>query len=324
MKRRRKARQSVFEMKCFITGASGFIGGHLVEYLLNKGHSVVGFDCCESPGAKRAGYEFSRGSILDGAAIADALAGANPDVVYHLAAQSFPGKSWEEPAQTYQINAVGSLKLLEALRQLELEAGTVMVCSSAEYDPALGGEPIREDDRLCPASPYGVSKLAEDHLARMYFGSYGLRTICARPFFLIGPGKQGDVCSDFARGIVAIERGEKDTLSVGNLDVVRDFLDIGDGVAALATLAEKGEPGQAYNICSGRGCSLQEILAIYKDIAEVPVSETTDSSLVRRVDEMARIGSPEKLKSLGWLPETELRESLVRIIDYWRQMGPES
>ncbi len=153
---------------------------------------------------------------------------------------------------------------------------------------------------------------------RLYTERYGFDAVIIRPFFIIGSRKTGDFCSDIARSIVEIEKGKKQYLSVGNLKIIRDFLDVRDAVEAMLLLVEKGQKGQAYNICSGNGYILQDILNKYKYFSAVKVIEKLDPSLIRPGDEMIRVGNPEKLKKLGWLPKYKIEDTLKNILDYWR------
>lgn len=300
-------------MKCLVTGASGFVGSHLLDSLLERGASVVALSRHVRTGAK-----WIECDLLDHAALARAVEQVRPGVIFHLGAQSLPGVSWDGPAQTFRTNVEGTLNLLDAARLTGVDAKLVIACSSAEYALAEDGTPIREDYPLQPSSPYGVSKLAVDHLARLYGKRHRLRIVRARPFFWIGPRKTGDFCSDVARRIVAAERSANPVVKVGALDAVRDFLDVRDGVRALLCLAERGQPGEAYNICSGHGHKLREILDQFNALARVRVTEETDPALLRPLDERVRIGDPSKLKALGWRPEIAIADSLRAILDYWR------
>lgn len=169
-----------------------------------------------------------------------------------------------------------------------------------------------------PASPYAVSKLATDQVARLYGERYQLAVMRVLPFFLLGPGKTGDVSSDLARGIVAIEQGRAQNLSVGNLAAVRDFLDCRDGVAAFAAVAERGAAGVAYNISSGVGCSIRALLDLFKAAARVAVVERVDVARLRPLDEPVKVGNPARLKDLGWAPAVPLEDSVKDILEYWR------
>ena len=151
--------------------------------------------------------------------------------------------------------------------RLPVPARLLAAGSSAEYAEPADGRMISEDGPTDPNSPYGASKLAADRLLQLYYRRYGLDVVRFRPFFIAGPRKQGDVCSDFARRIVAIERGEEKTLRVGSLDVVRDIIDIKDGVSAILLIAAAGKAGEVYNVCGGRSVSIGDILDIYRGLA---------------------------------------------------------
>ena len=307
-------------MRCLVTGATGFIGSYLVEFLVEERHEVTGLGSARTGtlDAIRSRFTLVEGDLLDRKCLGGLIEAARPEVVFHLAAQSYPGLSWNQPARTFEVNVLGTIYLLEEIRAQGLTPAVVVPCSSSEYGPSRDGRPIPEHGEIKPSSPYAVSKLAQDHLGRLYHEFYGLRVVRCRPFFLIGPRKTGDVSSDFARGIVAIERGRQEDLPVGNLDVVRDLLDVRDGVEALWLLSQYGKPGDVYNVCSGRGYSLREVLAVYKSLAKVVVRERFDPTRARSIDETVKIGDPAKLCDLGWSPRRLIRQTLEEILDYWR------
>ncbi len=306
-------------MKCLIIGG-GFIASHLVEFLAKEGHEVTVFSTSRGQALAgiRSDFNFLQGSVLERSDVGRALDAVRPEVVFHLAAQSLPGVSWEQPAKTFDINVQGTIGVFEEIRARKMNPSIVVACSSSEYAPRCDELPIAEDGELLPSSPYAASKLAQDHVARLYHQRYGLRIVRCRPFYLIGPRKNGDFSSDFARGIIAIERGRRSDLPVGNLDVVRDLLDVGDGAAAFWLLSQRGQPGEVYNICSGTGYSLREVLSIYRGLAKAEIKEWVDASRIRPIDEMVKIGNPSKLAGLGWSPRRPIAESLGDILDYWR------
>lgn len=309
-------------MTSLVTGASGFIGSHLVDYLLARGDSVItvqrGHGAMASAPSRDGGDAVTpyHGDVLDTELLNRVIAETKPGEIYHLAAQSLPNVSWEQPALTHRINVDGTLNVLEAVRAAKISPAIVIASSSSVY--AMSESPIREDDLCRPASPYGVSKLAADHLGRLYAQRHGLRVMIARPFFVIGTRKTGDVCSDWARNIVAIERGQAHELVIGNLDIVRDFLHIADGVAGLAAIAGKGGAGESYNISSGRGWNLADVLKTLTGLAKTKIEVRVDPARVRPVDERVKIGDNAKLKSLGWSEERSVAQALAEILEYWR------
>jgi GDP-4-dehydro-6-deoxy-D-mannose reductase len=259
-----------------------------------------------------------QGDIVDRAFVGQLLKHRQPEIVFHLAAQSLPTVAWEKPEWTFRVNVLGTLHLFEEVRAQGIAPLFVMACSSSEYAVSPEGHPINEDDPMGPSSLYAVSKIAQDHMSRLYHEFSGLRVVRVRPFFLVGPRKTGDVTSDFARGIVAVERGISTELLVGNLDIVRDLLDVRDGVEGFWTIAERGRVGDVYNVCSGRGYRIREVLEQLKSLAKVHIHTRVDAAKLRPIDEMVKVGDPQKLMGLGWSPKHSLSETFKDLLDYWR------
>lgn len=305
-----------------ITGAGGFFGSYLAELMLQQGYNVHGMFHGDTHNIEhlRNSMTFVRCDLLDSRQVDAAVKEAYPELIFHFAAQSLPGLSWHDPEATFNVNVLGTLHLLDAVRRANIRPTIVIAGSSAEYGFArLEEVPIGEDKQLEPASPYGVSKAAADLLGRAYARAYGLRVICVRPFFVIGPRKTGDACSDFARGIVAVERGRESWLRVGNLDAIRDFLDVRDAAQACLVVAQNGRPGEAYNLCSGVGLRIHVLLDTLRALAAVPINVRQDEGLLRPVDEPAIVGDNHRLRSLGWAPSTPIEKSLADTLDHWRQ-----
>lgn len=304
-------------MISLVTGASGFIGSHLVDALVARGDSVVALQ--RGAASARDGVLAVEGNILDRDLLARIVRENAPEQIFHLAAQSLPQVSWADPWATHGINVGGTINLLDAVRAAGISPAIVVASSSAIYAQSVDGAPIREDDPCRPASPYGVSKLAADHIGRLYAERHGLRVMLARPFFLIGPRKTGDVCSDWARNIVAIERGRADDLSVGKLESIRDFLHVGDGVDGLIAIAKQGAAGAAYNVCSGRGWQLQQILEHLIGLSGAAVAVRQDPARLRALDERIKVGNPARLVALGWKEARGVEAALTEIVEYWRR-----
>lgn len=307
-------------MQCLITGASGFIGSHLVEFLLGRGDTVYCLDQRASKfvGNLKGDFNFVQCDILDRERMAQIISDIRPEIVFHLAAQSLPKVSWEDPETTFRVNVFGALYLLDAIRAAGINPVIEVFCSSGEYAVSRDGTPIGEDSPLEPSSPYALSKIAQDHLCVLYWKAYKMRIIRVRPFFIIGPRKVGDVCSDFARGIVAIERGMTNQLTVGNLRAVRDFLDIRDALSAFWLVAKHGTPGDVYNVCSGQGYEISEILERLRSLSQTPIGIQQESARLRPVDEPVKIGDNRKVRGLGWEPLIPIDQTLVDILSYWR------
>ena len=305
---------------CLITGCGGFIGSFLAELMAGRGWTVVG-----TAHRSRKNLESLEEKITvraldlaDREAIRRLVREAQPDAVIHLGGQSYIAPSWEDPVGTFQVNIVGTFHLLEAIREVPGSPVVIVVGSSAEYGHGHGDAPITEDAAFRPASPYGVSKVAQDMLGHMFWRRYGMKVIRARPFALFGPRKDTDAISGFARGIVRVERGEAGAVSVGDLEVIRDFLDVRDGARALAHLVDRGTAGEVYNLCSGTGTRLRDILERLIARAEGPVTVQADPARTRRADVPVLIGDNAKLRRLDWEPEIPLEQTLQDTLEFWR------
>ena len=307
--------------KCLITGSGGFIGSHLARYLLQKGLTVYGMVHRNSTRLEGLSGDFhiSMCDILDKSGLVSILEDVKPDYVFHLAGQTFIPFSWQAPEQTFQVNVLGTLNLLEAIRNTNISPIIEVTGSSAEYGyTAANAAPLKETSELRPSSPYGVSKMAEDQLAYLYAQNYGLRLVRIRPFYVLGPGKTSYAPYDFARGIAESESGRRDSIRAGNLEAVRDPVDVQDAVRAIWLLAEKGRAGDVYNICSGRGTSIKEILDKLIALSRAPVKVETDPKLLRSTDESVLVGDCTKLSELGWKPRIMLDKTLEDILEYTR------
>ena len=297
-----------------VTGATGFLGSHLVEHLAASGHDVVA-TAARAP-ASWANVRRLAMDVTDRAACEDVIAATKPSVVYHLAAQSLPGVSWREPERTFDVNVLGTLHLLDAIRAARAAARVVLFGSSSEY--ASSSTPIREDHRLRASDPYALSKLAATELASLWNRAHGMNVVVVRPFLVVGTRKVGDAANDFAHNIVRVERGESDHLAVGNLEAVRDFLPLADALRAFTLVAERGAAGEAYNVCSGRGTRVRELLDALVARARVPIDVRPSDAAMRPLDEPVRVGDPGKLRALGWSAEARLEDALGEVLDHWR------
>jgi GDP-4-dehydro-6-deoxy-D-mannose reductase len=308
-------------MRVIVTGAAGFIGWHLVEALASKNGDVIQAWTHRAGSAGwHAAVDTAPVEMSDQASIGERLKTFQPDLIVHLAAQSLPGLSWSDPVLTYQTNVIGAIYLLEAVRDLRKPARVLLAGSSAEYADGAGAQPIAESAPIGPNSPYAASKFAVDQLADLYVRRYELDIVRFRPFFLIGPRKVGDVCSEFAQRIVAVERGEASTVRVGPLDVVRDFMDVRDGVSGILRVATAGQRGEVYNISSGVGVRVADVLQTYRQLSKATFAVEQDPNLVRRLDHDVRIGDASKLRALGWEPQYSLASALLSVLDYWRSV----
>lgn len=305
-------------MKSFITGIDGFIGAHLSEKLLASGDQVIGIS--RKISLKQKNLIIYQANLDQKTRVTKIIKDHQPDRLFHLAAQSNILQSFKAPQPTIETNVNGTLTLLEAIRWHTPQTRFISVGSSAEYGlTALDHKILTEELPLQPSNPYGVSKTAQGMFARLYARAYHLSIIHVRPFAVIGIGKTGDAISDFCRGIVAIERDQKTELSVGNLKVRRDFIDVRDCVTALVIVSKKGRLSEVYNICNGRSASLNDILNILKQAARKPFDIATGSKPSRPADDPRLVGSIKKLFKLGYRPRYELKETVVDTLNYWRK-----
>lgn len=314
--------------RVLITGITGFAGSHLADFLLEE-HPEIEVWGTYRWRSRRENIEHIEGRIRlleceldDATAVRRALEAARPDAIFHLAAQSFVPASWVAPADTLQSNILGQTNLFEAIRELELDPVVQIACSSEEYGLVLPGEtPIRESNPLRPLSPYAVSKVAQDYLGYQYFQSYGIKAIRTRGFNHEGP-RRGEVfvMSNFAKQVAAIEAGLHEPLiRVGNLDSVRDFTDVRDMVRAYFLAAERATPGEVYNIASGKGITIRDMLQKILDRSTVAVRVEVDPARLRPSDVEVLLGDASKFRAAtGWEPRIPLDQTIADTLDYWR------
>jgi GDP-4-dehydro-6-deoxy-D-mannose reductase len=293
-------------MRAAVTGSSGFVGGHLVPYLRGLGDEVVTIDRGGEPPV----------DVTDTHRVRDLLRRARPDAVYHLAGLSHVGESWDAPEIVFRVNAEGTLSVLRACADAGVER--VLVAGSAdEYGVVeLEDLPITEEASIRPITPYGASKAAADVLALQAFAGDGLGTLRVRAFNHTGPGQIPTMLvPGLAARIAAAEREGQHVIRVGSLDVVRDLTDVRDVVRAYRLLVERGTPGEAYNVCSGRSVSVRDIAEALLAMSEAPLELVVDPDLVRPVDVPRLVGSPAKLcAATGWQPQIPLDRTLRDVL----------
>jgi GDP-4-dehydro-6-deoxy-D-mannose reductase len=310
-------------MRVLITGASGFVGGHLASLAAERGARAVGLGRDASGPPTLA--EYVQSDLLDADATRAAIAELRPDAVVHLAASASVGESWRAPAETFDNNTRSTLNLLEAVRAEAPDAVVLHAGSGEEYGPVPEDRlPVTEDEPLRPQNPYAVSKAAADLLAGFHADAHGMRVIRTRAFNHAGPG-QSDiyVVSAFARQIADAERAGKSELVVetGNLAPRRDFTDVRDVVRAYWLAVERGEPA-IFNVCSGVSVPVADILAGLARLTDVSVEQRTDPARLRENEVMDIRGSHERLtQATGWQPEIALDRTLADTLDWWRAHG---
>ncbi len=317
-------------MNILITGITGFAGSHLADLLLSKKgvRRVYGLHRAESrlDNLKHLGgrIRLVRCDLTKVAQVKDRFKRIRPDRVYHLAGQSYSAGSPESASDTLRENILGGLHILEAARTSVSKARVLMVGSSEEYGDGPGKKSLLDENtELKPLTPYGVSKVAVDHLAYQYYRHYKIFTIRARPFNHTGPRQKNLFgASSFAEQVARIEAGiqRPPVIRTGNLQAARDFTDVRDVVRAYWLLLEKGVPGEAYNICSGRKVSMRYVLDIYLENSRRRIKIQKDVSRLRVRDISGLTGDASKLKrTTGWQPAIPLERTLLDLLDHWRE-----
>lgn len=316
-------------MKALITGITGFAGSHLAEYLLAEHPDVEVFGTyrwrsrMDNIEHIRSKVKLLEADLRDYTSMHAALEKSRPDVIFHLAAQSFVPSSWTAPNETLTTNVAGQTNLFEAVRALRLDPVIQIACSSEQYGLVLPGEtPIRETNPLRPLSPYAVSKVAQDYLGYQYFQSYGLKVVRTRGFNHTGPRRgQVFVTSNFCSQVAAIELGlQEPVIRVGNIDAIRDFTDVRDMVRAYWLAVTKAKPGEVYNIATGNGIKIREMLERLIKLGKVDVKIEVDPDRLRPSDVEILIGDASKFKAdTGWEPRIPFEQTLNDLLDYWRK-----
>ncbi len=313
--------------KILITGASGFTGSYLCEHLCSQNKfEIFGTyhreeNYLSSPVKEK--IKFIKIDLTDYQSVFNLISKIKPNLFFHLAGATSPAKSFNDPIRTFTDDVNSQINLLEAIRKNNLINSKILIVSSAEIYGRVNTSqlPINENTPLSPASPYAVSKIAQDYLGLQYFLSYKLHCVRVRPFNHIGPRQKPIfVASDFAKQIALIEKGKnKPVISVGNLSAKRDFTDVRDIVKAYQLALEKGLSSESYNIGSGISHSAKEILDILLSLSSSKITIKIDPQKMRPSDIANIICDCKKFTDLtGWQPKIPLKETLLNILDYWR------
>ncbi len=265
--------------------------------------------------------------LRDAVATSEIVAGAAPDAVLHLAAQSWVPDAQRDPAATLQVNLFGTLNLLQALKQCGFRGRMIYVGTGDVYgvvpEDAL---PVAETRLAAPRNPYAVSKLAAEALCYQWTITEAMDIVLARPFNHIGRGQsERFVVSDFARQITEIRQGgRKPVVAVGDIDVTRDFTDVRDVVRAYFALLAAGSSGEVYNVCSGHETSIRAVLERLATLSGVEIAIEQDPARLRRAEQRRMCGNPAKLKrATGWEAITPLDDSLAEMLRYWESVEDE-
>lgn len=315
--------------KILVTGSTGFAGSHLLDFLLtlNK-YELFGTKRWRSQMANVAHLgsqvNFVECDMNDSTSVNKIIGDIRPDYILHLSAQSLVPVSWYSPAETLKTNIIGEINLFEAVRMAMIDPVILVIGSSEEYGLVSPDElPITETTPLRPLSPYAVSKVAQDYAGWQYFKSYGMKIVRTRAFNHCGPRRPSDfVDSSFARQLIEIENGASPVVLVGNLDAVRDYTDVRDIVKGYFLAVTKGEPGEVYNLCSGKGWKIKDVLDLLISLSDLKVEIKQDKARMRPSDVPVLLGTAAKFEErTGWKPEISFEDSMSDLLQYWRENG---
>jgi GDP-4-dehydro-6-deoxy-D-mannose reductase len=295
-------------VRAIVTGAKGFVGSWLTAYLRDQGDEVMGID--------------REVDITDADAVRGAVVAGSPDAIYHLAARAHVGESWADPEDVLQVNAVGTLHVLEAARACPTPPRVLLTSSAEVYGAVVEDQlPVTETTPLAPVTPYAASKVAAEYLGVQAHLAHGLPVVRVRPFNHVGPGQSSSfVVAGLAARIVEAARAGAHTIAVGNLEARRDLTDVRDIVRAYRLLVQSGTAGEVYNVCSGRDVAIAEIAARLLELAGAELQLVPDRDLMRPVDVPVVRGDPAKLHAAtGWQPEFDLDTTLRDVLEQWRE-----
>jgi GDP-4-dehydro-6-deoxy-D-mannose reductase len=302
-----------------VTGANGFVGPWLARALADRGARVHGLGLDGGPATPLASWHAA--DLADEAALERAVATVAPRAIVHLAGQSSAGRSFEQPLESFEINALGTWRLLEAARRAAPGARILVIGTGEVYGPQPAGSRVAESAPFEPVSPYALSKAAADAFAEVASRKHGLDVVRVRAFSHIGAGQRPSfVVPSWAQQIAAIERGAAaPVLRVGNLEVVRDISDVADVARAYVALLEAGRSGAAYNVCRGEGVALSDLARRLVALARVPVGIEPDPARMRPADVPYLVGDPAAIAAdTGWRAEIPLDTTLERVLEDWR------
>ncbi|HUP41354.1 MAG TPA: GDP-mannose 4,6-dehydratase [Vicinamibacterales bacterium] len=293
--------------RVLVTGARGFVGRYLVEHL-------------ERTGADLTAWGRQQVDLLDRKAVARAMAELRPAVVYHCAGAAHVGQSFDNIADTLAANVLGTHHVLDGLRHAGVSARVVITGSSLVYRQC--DRRLKEEDPTGPVTPYAVSKLAQEMLGRRAIKEDRQQVLLTRPFNHTGPRQNPTYAAPtFAQQIALIEKGRmRPEIIVGNLEASRDLHDVRDTIRAYTTIAERGEPGRVYNVCSGQAFKIRDVLDRLVGMSRIPVTVTVDPARYRPCDNPMLWGDPTRIeRELGWKAEIPLSTTLADLLDYWRK-----
>ena len=313
-------------MKIFITGAGGFVGTYLIRQLQKKAdNEIYGavYKSTSDISSLLPNDHILEGDLTDFAVAESHLQTIQPNIIYHLAALSVVGNSFSNATKVINTNTNLSFNLFEAARLIVPKARIINICSANVYGAVLdSSRPLTESTPFRPLNPYSVSKINQEMLGLEYHLTYGSDVIALRPFNHTGIGQTTDfLIPRLAQQFAAIEKGQlAPTIEIGNLDSIRDFSDVRDMVSAYVLAAESCLAGEAYNIGSGKGYKVSQVIDIFQSLSQAKVEIKVKKDLVRSADVPALIADFTKFKeATGYFPVISLERTISDILDFYRQ-----
>lgn len=304
-----------------VTGAGGFVGGHLVELLLGEGAEVVAWLRPGMTASSDAAVQWTEVELLDPERVAAALGELRPAAIFHLAGAAHVADSWQHTRETFEGNVLATHVLFQGLRRHRLTPRVLVSGSATIYKPGAG---LTEEAMIAPASPYATSKLAQELVAAQAWREHGIPALLARSFNHVGPRQTpAYVAPAIARQIALIERGElPPVLRLGNLDPERDVMDVRDTVRAYRAMMAAAEPGTPYNVCGGRSIRIGDLVDLFRARSRVPVTIEVDPARVRPSDVPRLSGSHARLtRDTGWVPAIAIEQTVEDLLAWWRGTG---
>lgn len=307
--------------KLLITGAAGFVAGYFTEFLKENDmeYDILGLDIVDKYICDYLGYRYKKINLQDKELIKEVLENFKPDYILHLASISSVSQSWSYPVESFVNNTNIFLNIIESIRELKLPTRILSVGSSEEYGNYPPEKmPLKEEYELKPCNPYSVARVSQEMLSKLYADAFDVNIIMTRSFNHIGPRQRETfVIPSFIKQLLSIKKQGGQKIEVGNIEIIRDFLDVRDVVNAYHQILREGRIGEVYNVCSGKGIKLKEIINIVSEELNITPKISVDKNRIRPTDNLTIIGDNTKLKSqLNWQPKYTLKQTLKDMISY--------
>lgn len=307
--------------RVLIFGAGGFVGSYLCKEFLNNGYKVSGTDKGEGS-ALPSEVDFYKTDLMQADEVKKLIGQIQPDIIVNLAAISSVGASWNMPQTTMAINVIGALNIMEAARKSEQKPRILFVGSSEEY--VISENPLDENTQINANNPYGISKVTQEQLAKLYREQYGLKIYYVRPFNHTGIGQRDTfVLPSFCKQVAEIDKSGKDgKIQVGNLKVKRDFSHVKDVVRAYRMIVESDNCNQIYNVGSGNAYSLEDMLTYIIGLSDQNIEIEVDQNRIRPTDQPVICCDRSLIgKELGWEPQYNVYDALREMYESYRNGG---